>query len=630
MNIIKSITTTIILICAATAAAQTLTKKEWEDIKKSGQYLIGTGQAQTLRQAEQDALVALSGQISTSVSTRFDYVIGNDDTGQGNDAGTKMNYIVQSYTHNTLKGVRQYIEKKEPGAIVHKYLKLSDLETAFRQRIDKARMYAREAAKCERDMMVGDALQKYYWALALLRSCPDGNLERIQGADYESYNMATDIQSKVNYILGGITIEAVSVQDDEDTKNVRLNVMYNGKPARNLAYKYYTGSEYSDPYNVKDGQGFLELPKSASVKKLELQIDYECRSAANIDPELHDVLEYTDPVPFPQANVKVDAGNMKKVKKDKSQIELAQTLAPQTANATNAAATGSVDTGALKELSEEEAAGFLPTMQALEQAIRNRNYESVRHLFTTDGYQMFESLIHYGKARLLGEATLSFTRFQDEVICRSLPMIFSFENNRRKFVEDVVVHIDNTGKICELAFGLDRKAQDDIFLRMGGTDVSRHIIANFLERYKTAYALKRLDYLEQIFSQDALIITGRVVKSSGNRELGTCRPEHVRYTRLTKKEYMKKLTQTFAANQFINIHFSDNIVKRTNYKDKEVFGIQIQQDYYSTHYGDTGYLFLMLDLRNSKQPMILVRAWQPDLDNTVKDGRLSLSDFEWD
>ncbi len=46
----------------------------------------------------------------------------------------------------------------------------------------------------------------------------------------------------------------------------------------------------------------------------------------------------------------------------------------------------------------------------------------------------------------------------------------------------------------------------------------------------------------------------------------------------------------------------------------EVYAIQIKQDYYSTNYGDEGYLFLMVDINDPLNPIIKVRTWQPEKD----------------
>ena len=50
-----------------------------------------------------------------------------------------------------------------------------------------------------------------------------------------------------------------------------------------------------------------------------------------------------------------------------------------------------------------------------------------------------------------------------------------------------------------------------------------------------------------------------------------------------------------------------------NKKDGEdIFGVRLLQEYNSASYGDKGYLFLLVDLRDTKRPVIHVRAWQPD------------------
>ena len=101
--------------------------------------------------------------------------------------------------------------------------------------------------------------------------------------------------------------------------------------------------------------------------------------------------------------------------------------------------------------------------------------------------------------------------------------------------------------------------------------------------------------------------------------------QHVKYTRQTKSQYLKNLKRTMQSNEYINIHFADNHIFKSS--GKELYGIQIKQDYFSSSYGDTGYLFLLLDMENVSQPLVKVRAWQPDLDPSIPDGRLNISDF---
>ncbi len=69
---------------------------------------------------------------------------------------------------------------------------------------------------------------------------------------------------------------------------------------------------------------------------------------------------------------------------------------------------------------------------------------------------------------------------------------------------------------------------------------ARIILVTFLENYKTAYALKRLDYIDSIFDEDALIITGHVLKDTGRRGEFSESP-YVELTRRSKREYIDRL-----------------------------------------------------------------------------------------
>lgn len=142
---------------------------------------------------------------------------------------------------------------------------------------------------------------------------------------------------------------------------------------------------------------------------------------------------------------------------------------------------------------------------------------------------------------------------------------------------------------------------------------------NFLENYQTAYALKRLDYISSIFDDDAVIITGTVTHVPA-RKVGTgdmqgmvFAHDIIKYNRHTKDTYLKHLKNSFASKEFINIRFASNEVRKLG-KGGELYAIQISQEYYSSNYGDKGYLFLMVDINDPEKPIIKVRTWQPEKD----------------
>ena len=248
-------------------------------------------------------------------------------------------------------------------------------------------------------------------------------------------------------------------------------------------------------------------------------------------------------------------------------------------------------------------------------ALTSRDYESARPLFTETGYEIFLRLVAYGNARVLSRDDLNFYALGDEVFCRSIPMAFSFSGNPRRFVEDIVLTFNKDALISNLTFSLGKAATSDICSHDGWSEEARLILVAFLENYKTAYSLRRLDYISSIFDDDALIITGRVLKNAGTRNDGYGTNRYVRFTRQNKAAYIRNLSRVFASQEYINIQFSDSEVVKLG-KSGQLFGIKIRQEYFSTTYSDVGYLFILVDLTDPQIPVIHVRTWQesPDKD----------------
>jgi len=168
-------------------------------------------------------------------------------------------------------------------------------------------------------------------------------------------------------------------------------------------------------------------------------------------------------------------------------------------------------------------------------------------------------------------------------------------------------------KISSLSFALSDVAIGDIVNKPTGfgTLDEKYFLISFMEHYKTAFALKRLDYIESIFADEALIIVGHVVEKVRDVENPWLNHDVVRFNTQSKQQYLSNLAANFRRNEFINIRFEDNIVRKTE-RDDKIYGIQIAQHYYSSTYADKGYLFLMIDLSDTLNPLIYVRTWQPE------------------
>lgn len=583
-----------------------------EEIQQSDEYLWGTGNAPTLRQADNEALASLISQISTNVSSRYEQVLeGGAENGEVTEKD-KFKSIINTYSHSTLTNTQRIVIQNEPDAAVLRYIKKSEIQRIFNGRKVKLLDFAQEAMRLEKKAQVADALRYYYWSLTLLQSYPDGNYLTMKDDKGQEQLLVSWIPKQMNDIFTNISLSVEGEQVDGNLKTVTLKVLYKGKPARNYDYSYFDGRDWSNIFSAKDGLGLVELPAIASVDGLSVKTEYMFEGEANIDSELSEVMSSVTPIAMRDAYLKLSVSHQEPVAQPGQTTLMAASMQAKETNS------------GMKFLSAETAAPYEQTMAKVEQAIRTRNFDGMESLCTPEGYDMFQRLIKYGNCKILRQPNLKYLSYNGEITCRSLPMSFSFQGNRRTFVEDVVFQMTPEGKITSLSFGLNKPAVDDIMNQTAWGDTARQVLITFLESYKTAYALKRLEYIRSIFSDDALIITGSVVKASGQMERQPIDGKVVKYTRQTKGEYMKKLEHIFAGSEFINLRFADNQVRKSGVGG-EIYGIQIKQDYFSSSYGDTGYLFLMVDLNHPKEPIIHVRTWQPEKDPNF--GLIDLSYF---
>ena len=571
-----------------------------EEIQNSKDYIWGTGNAATLKKADNEALAALISQIS--------------EGGMKDDQATvdeTFKSVINTYSRATLNNTRRIVIQNEPEAVVMRYIKVAEIQRIFDGRKTKILDFAQEAVRAEKKAQVADALRYYYWALVLLQSYPDGNFLTMKDEDGKDLLLTTWIPKQMNEIFSNLKISMESTHLDGDLKTINLKVLYKGQPARNYDYTYFDGRDWSNIFSAKDGTGIVELPVLANARNLQLRTEYMFEGEANIDNELSEVMGTVNPIAMRNCALKLEGEEPKPGEEKTEEALMAESDSATTTNS------------GMHYLSTMESAAYDDTMKKVEKAIRTRNFTDIQSLCTESGYEMFNRLIKYGQGKIINEPEFRFLECNGEVTCRSLPMSFKF-SNQRTFVEDVVFTLNKEGKIDCLSFGLNKPAVDDIMNQTSWNDTVRNVLINFLESYKTAYALKRYDYINSIFSDDALIITGSVLKHTASNEGQAMSKQAVKYTRQTKSEYMKKLQHIFRSSEFINLRFADNQVRKSGVGG-EIYGIQIKQDYFSSSYGDTGYLFLMVDLNNPKEPVIHVRTWQPEKDPNF--GLIDLSHF---
>ena len=515
----------------------------------------------------------------------------------------KFEDYIQTYAYTSLPVTSEIIVKDEPNAIVLKYIKQSELHKIFEQRLDLIKDYIKMANKFKEGFDPGNALKYYDWANVLLKSHPDCNSIKNETS---GEMLISWLPNQINEILQKTKFVAGQVTDEKDLRRVIIYATYDNKPAATLDFKYLESGNYTNPVSMKDGIAQVEFygPLASSYNEILIACDYLYYSEAISNKEMKAVLESVEPFETKNAHYSVRLG-LKENEKAKAVEKAVEAPAPKIS--------ASID----------DASKYTDKLSEVIKAIKSKNYESVRQYFTTNGFNVFDSLVHYGNAVVLQERELKAFSFSGGTMVRSVPMSFSFANNKKRFSENVVFYFNNQSLIDNVTFGLAKSAVDGISSRPW-SDNDKLTIVNFLENYKTAYALKRLNYIEQLFSENALIIVGNVIKVY-DKETKLSK-SIVQKNKLTKKEYIKNLKNTFSANEFINLKFEESDVLSSICDGRRFYGIQLRQIYTSSNYGDEGYLFLLVDMQNPEMPIIHVRTWQPQKDYSV-DGISGLYGF---
>lgn len=576
-------------------------------IKRSSNYLWGEGWGETIREADQMALQTMVGKISMLVESSFTNVEKEVSTNGELDASTAIQSVLKTYSQATLTNTEQIVVSQEPDAQVLRYVKRDEVNKIFEGRKNKVFDMLNLAQRAKERLKIDDALRYYYWSYCLLRSLPDANLLTLKN---NGNTLMTWIPNQMNELFDGIKVQKL----EEKNGFVTLQITFENQPVASLDYTYFDGRGYTNIYSASDGLGVMEMQPGVSTDNLKIKCEYEYLGEAQIDKEIATVVEVMKGRNFRNAyiNIGVENGNKPTpVIPDKNAVSEA------------------VSTMELGQFQQNETAEYNKVIKAVVKCIKSKNYSSAEPYFTEEGKEIFRKLVAYGNARVIEEPQLNYVHVGDEVICRSVPMSFSFKNNTRKFVESVSFTFGPDKKINSVAFGLGEAAMADILRRGNYSEQARVVLTRFLENYKTAFALKRLDYIRSIFDDNALIITGTKVKVSVYKDLEEQSRfkdnQIIKYNRFTKNEYMKHLERCFNSNEFVNIRFANNDIVKANESYGEVYGIQIKQDYYSTNYGDTGYLFLYVDLNDPDNPVIKVRTWQPERDPDF--GLYNLGDF---
>lgn len=578
-------------------------------------YQCATAVADSFDLAIQQAIGMLARQIMTKVEDETTITQSEQEINGEITTASYFSNINKTFTNVRLTDYHVLMvgkptkKKKEYKAFVYistdkvteivQEIRESEIEAARekeRQLKSDVKFYYDEGVKAIKDIRIGDALKCFYWGY-LLSSGTNVELERFnktQPADALFSLLLDQTLNNINVLCEGQKTEKINEFQSLYVK--KLGFYYTDSCSvyhriTCLDFKYNNGNTYVEGPRVRDGVSVAELHYNLDKTNIHCTYNYD---SSETPQQLQEKLKTKKNKTYVSADklIEFDTEFIDEPVNSpvlETFVEFSSTSQKQ-----------DCDTARMETLTR--------IMLDIEDGIRRKIYGDIANYFTENGYDCFNKLIRYGNASIIGQPKYEFVTFGDLIICRSITMQFRFRNNK-KFVENVVFRFNQDNQIESLAFALTDVAQHDIMDNNEWKRDSKLTLLSFMEDYQTAYALGRIDYLEQIFSENALIISGykvfNKVSSDGVKLRG-----YTHYDTMSKSQYMAKLRRHFRTKEYINLNFTETDFNQAG-NTEDFFGIRVRQEYFSSNYGDVGYLFLLVDLRE-EVPVIHVRAWQDD------------------
>jgi hypothetical protein len=207
---------------------------------------------------------------------------------------------------------------------------------------------------------------------------------------------------------------------------------------------------------------------------------------------------------------------------------------------------------------------------------------------------------------------------------RNIGVIMTGANYDGEMRQEISIDFSATGRITDFNFtmpthiyvGLIKTGEqlDDLDQRMQ--------IIHWCEQFAKAYRDKNKAFMEAIFSDDALIITGKLVMVHSKSDVAMSNNSHVEYVKKNKRQYLDQLYKIFANQPYVNVKFDDYRIVRHPSKP-QYYGVTLTQSWATKNYSDLGTVFLVWDFTDEDNPKIHVRTWQPITEEAFK-----LNDFK--
>ncbi|MCD4735085.1 MAG: hypothetical protein K8R53_03490 [Bacteroidales bacterium] len=550
-------------------------------------YYFGMAEGKQRKETDQKALQELMSKIYIVVSSELTSTTTDSASGEVND---NLEKVLNTYTYGRLPDVQQLSYKTGPIFHIFRYIKKSEYKKIFENKKIEVCGFLREAKENLRLNQLGKTFRNYYRAAVAIEGLQEASI-MFEGKVYTSEIIFDEIRN----IAGDIKIDLISNIYEFETRYIVLDFSYNHDPIHDLNIEYYDLHNFiSQKTNSNLVQLELYGKEYKDMETLSLKIDLKedmynsYNKQTKILSRLFDCEELEE---YREIQLK-----KKKVKKIKPKKRIAADLNIEFVNDANC------------RVLEEFANNLFILFSMLD-----NEYLDNESIFTDDKIiNRMKQVIDCNHTKLLKypqQVNINKTVFGWEA--RQFGVSVSCEGFPTRN-ETVVIDFDDKGNIYNFGYTIN-PALHKLFGSQGtaaGDWDYRQIAIKFLENYKTSYTTKNIEDVEILYSEDAIIITGKVVKRTKlDKEISTdFSAEEIIYFKKTKKEHIASQKKVFKNNKFVWLQFDTFNINVAPVDS--VYGVSMKQNYYSSTYKDEGYLFLLIDFRG-EQPLIHVRNWQP-------------------
>ena len=547
-------------------------------------YYFGIAEGKQRKETDQKALQELMSKIYVVVSSEV--TTTTSETGSGN-VSENLDKVLSTYTYGRLPDVEQLSYKTGPIFHILRYIKKSEYKKIFENKKTEIRGFLREAEENLAFNQLGKAFRNYYRAAVAIEGLQEASIQ-YAGKTYTPeiiFNLIREIGED-------ICLKLVSNEYDYETRTIVLDISHQNKPVHDLNIYYYDLHDFI-PHKTNSNLLQIDLwgKEYKNMETLTVKIDVKEELYNSYQKETKILSEL-----FACEQLEI----YKEIKLRKKKIQVKKSIIKGFNITFNNPANCPVES--------EIAQNTFTLFTMLDNELIDKE-----DIFADDNIiTRMNKVVDNNHTKLLAyPQTVNINKTDFGWEARQFGVSVSCEGFPTRN-ETVVVDYDKDGKIYNFGYTIN-PALHELFESQGtaaGDWNYRQIAIKFLENYKTSYTTKNIEDIETLYSEDAIIITGKVVKKTKlDKEISTnFSDKEIIYFKRTKQEHIQRQKEVFARNKFVWLQFDTFNINVAPVDS--VYGVSMQQNYYSSTYKDEGYLFLLIDFRG-EQPLIHVRNWQP-------------------